>query len=261
MVLGPKIEGLPDDHPSKPQWLFELSRLFRSVGSHGENKRLLTLTLKLWRTRGNELEVAETLRFLAETTWQLLLHREGISRLTEALEIYERFNNIPGRAFSLQHLGWLLHSDNQLDAAEEAASRAIDLLLGQGEKFQVCQCHCIFGNIRISKGEKKKAIDHFETVLGMAGSSNWRGQLFWNHYSLAQLFFDEGRFDDAHAHVERAKSQAIDDPFLLGRVMELQARFRYGEGRPEEAKSEALCAADVFKIGAAKVVEDCKAIL
>ena len=137
IVLGPKVEGLPDDHPSKPQCLFELSRLFRSAGNHRESKCLLTLTLKLWTERGNELEVAETLRFLAETNRQLLLRQEGISRLKEALEIYERFNNIPGRAFSLQHLAWLLHSDNQLGAAEEAASRAIDLLSDQGEQFQV----------------------------------------------------------------------------------------------------------------------------
>ena len=262
VVLGPKIEGLPDDHPSKPQCLFELSRLFRSAGNHEENKRLLTLTLELWRERGNILEVAEALRFLAETNRQLLHHQEGISRLNEALEIYERFNNTSGRVFSLQLLAWLLHSDNQLDAAEEAASRAIDLLSNKGEQFQVCQCHCILGNISQSKGETKKAIDHFETALGMASSSNWHGQLFWNHYSLAQLFFDEGRFGDAHAHVERAKSQVINDPYLSGRAMELEARFWYRESRPEEARSEALRAADIYeKIGAAKGVEDCKAIL
>jgi hypothetical protein len=51
----------------------------------------------------------------------------------------------------------------------------------------------------------KQAIDHYETALGIASSSNWHGEQFWILCSLAELFRDQGRFDDAHAHVERAK--------------------------------------------------------
>ena len=32
VVLGPMIRGLPDDHPSKPRYLFELSQLLYSAG-------------------------------------------------------------------------------------------------------------------------------------------------------------------------------------------------------------------------------------
>jgi len=62
--LGPKIEGLPDDHPSKPTCLFHLARLFNSVGNYTKSRQLLIHTLELWRKQGNKYEVAETLQIV-----------------------------------------------------------------------------------------------------------------------------------------------------------------------------------------------------
>ena len=262
VVLGSKIEGLPDDHPSKPSCLSELSRLFDSTGNRIESRRLLTHALKLWRERGDDLQVAHTLRFLADANRLLGLHKEGIQRVEEALGIYEQFNDISGQAHSLQYLAWLLHDDNQLDAAKEAASRVIDLLPNKGEQFLVCRCHRVLGLICLSKGETEEAITHFETALGIASPFSWHSEQFWNHHSLARLFSKRGRFKDAHAHVERAKSHAIDAPYLLGRAVRLQARIWYKERRFEEAKSGALRAAGIYeKIGAVEEVEHCRAVL
>ena len=66
---------------------------------------------------------------------------------------------------------------------------------------------------------------------------------------MAVLFFDEGRFDDAHACVERAKPHAADDhdAYLPGRAMKLQAQFWHGRNRLGEARPGALRAADAFE--------------
>ena len=76
------------------------------------------------------------------------------------------------------------------------------------------------------------------------------------------MFFGKNGSSDAHAHIERAKSHAINDAYNLGRVMELQAKFWYKERRFEDAKREALGAVDAYeKVGASKDVEDCRRIL
>ena len=53
--------------------------------------------------------------------------------------------------------------------------------------------------------------------------------------------------DDAHTHVDRAKSHAVNSAYNLSRATESQARVWYGQHRLDEAMSETLRAAEAFK--------------
>ena len=131
-----------------------------------------------------------------------------------------------------------------------------------GEQFRVCESYRALGNIYRSKGNIEKAIYHLEVAIGIASAFNWHDALFWIHYELAVLYRGEGRFDDAHAHIGRAKSHTADSAYLLGRAMEEQARIWYDQHKLEEARSAALHAVDVYgKIGAVKDVEECRSLL
>ena len=132
-ILKPKIEGLPDDHHFKPTCLFRLSRLFGSIGNQVERKRLLVHALKLWRERGSGLPVAVILMELSEINGHMGLPEEGIQQAEEALGILERLGWTAGQAYCLIGLASLLLSNEQFDAAEEAASRAINLLPENGQ--------------------------------------------------------------------------------------------------------------------------------
>ena len=249
-ILGPKIEALPDTHPSKLKCLSRLSWLFQQIGNHAERKRLLTHILELERKRKDDYEVAETLRYLSGANRFLHLYKEGIQQANESLEIFKRINHKLGQARSLNDLAWLLFDDKQLDAAEEAASRAIDLVAEKGQEYTICGLHRLLGLVRRSKGEQAKAIDHFKTALGLASPHDWQDELFWAHYNLAHAFCDEGKFEDANDHIKRAKSYAADNTYWLAHATHMQAIVWYGAGRLAEAGPEALSAVEMFeKIG------------
>jgi len=262
VILKPKIEGLPDNHSSKPECLFELSRLFRSVGNQAERKRLLTCALKLERERGSDHQVSRILRHLVSANRRMGRREEGIQLAKEALEIDERLGDTVEQAHCLVYLALLLDEAGRLDAAEEAVSRGIGLFPEKGEEYRVCQSHRVLGGIYQSKGETEKAIHHYEVALGIAPSFDWHRQLFWVHYQLAWLFRDAGRFDDANTHIERAKSHTVNSTLNLGRATEMQARVWYEQRRLEEARSEALHAADIYeKLGAARQMQRCRMLL
>ena len=81
------------------------------------------------------------------------LLKEGIQLAKEALEISERLSHTAGQAQSWIQLAWLLWRDNQLDVAEQAASRAVGLLPEKGDQFQVCGSHRVLDKIYRSKDE------------------------------------------------------------------------------------------------------------
>ena len=188
--------------------------------------------------------------------------KEGIGNAREALEILERVGDAGSRGQCLILLAVSLRDDKQLDAAEEAASGAIKILPEKGEEWRVCQSHDILGRIYHSKGEKEKAIHHFETAFTTASSFGWNDRLFWINHSLAELFLDEDDFDKAHAHIEQARSYAVDDPYLLGHAILRQARIYYRQYRLEDSASGARRALEIFEgLGAQRFVEDCEGLL
>ena len=262
VMLGPKIEALADDHPTKPECLYDLSKLFYKTGNYVESKRLLTHTLKLSRERGDDVQVALRLGGLSDANRNLDLYKEGIQQGKEALEIFERLGDTAKQAECLVGLAHVLYADDQLDAAEEAAFRAIDLLQEEGDQLLVCLGHRVLGQIYRSKGNVEKAIYHCGVALDIASSLNVDDQLFWVHYSLAELFFWEGRLNDAHTHIENAKSHTTSGTYNLGRAMALQAEFWYDQGMYEKARSEASHAVGVFeKLGATQDLGECRRTL
>jgi len=227
-----------------------------------ESKRLIFHALQLHRERGDDHGVAEALGRLCTINQTLGLFKEGMQQVEETLEIAQRLGDTVRQAQCLKDLALLLHDNNQLDVAEEAAFCMINLLSERDDPFLVCESHKTLGKIYRSKGEMEKAIHHFEVALGTASSFGWHDELFSTHYNLAWLYRDEGRLDDAQAHAERAKSHAVNIPYNLGLAMEMQAVIWYRQDRLEEAKTEALRAADVFeKLGAAGVAKDCRDFL
>jgi len=259
VILGQTIGRLPDDHPSKPRCLFELSQLLYLGGRFVECESLLRHALELCRKQEDDFQVARTLRGLSDVNRLLGFFKKGIRQANEASEICERLDDIFEQGQCFRSLAGSLYASNQLNAAEDAASQVIDLFSEIGDQSLVCQCHRTLGGVYYSKGKTEKAINHFEAAFKIASSFGWYDELFWTQYTLARVFLGKDKFHDANVHVQRAKSDTGDVPYRLGRAMWLQAEIWYGQRRFEEAKSEILRAVQVFEnLGATRELGGCR---
>ena len=259
VTLGRNIEGLPDSHPSKAQCLYRFSGLISVVGDYAESKRLVAHTLKLWRDQGDLYQVTVALSALSSLNRHLGLFGEGIQLAKEALEISQQLEDTQLQTEMLSALAMLFLQDNQVVAAEETASQAIALLPENSRSFATLVCYHALAEVYRVKGNSEEAIKHFKVALGVASSHSWHTEAFWIHQSLTVLFADTRRFEDASAHLERAKLHVPNNPHCLVRTIQLQAEIFYRQGRIGEAKSEYLRAAEGFeKIGATVGAEVCR---
>ena len=120
----------------------------------------------------------------------------------------------------------------------------------------------MLGAIYQPNGKAEKADSHFKAALKIAIPSRWDDILFWTHYCLVLLFYNDGRFEDAQAHADHAKSHTTNSTYNLGRAVGMQASTWYLQHRFEEARSEALCAINIYeKLEAARDLEDCRGLL
>ena len=238
VALGTRIVELPDNHPSKPRCLFDLSRLHGTIFNHAESKRLLTYALKLWRERADNLWIAQTLKSLAHVNWQLDLVKEAILLAREIPEVFEGLDDTVEQANSLQYLALLLAEDNQLDAAEEAASRAIDLSSDEPTQSQICEHHHILSHTYRSRGEVEAAINHLQQAVEIAHSLDRQDRETSLLRCLVRLLLGEDRHDDAQVHLEHLKTHVAGDPYASGLIVLIQADIWCQQGRFEEAESE-----------------------
>ena len=263
IILGSKIEGLPDGHPCKLECLYTLARLLGSLGNHSESKRLFTSALKLYREERNDLWVAHTLGHLASVNMNAGLYAEGIQHAKEASEIYERLNLMEEQADSLHLLALLLAKDGQADAAEEVVCNATNLSSGGPSQQNLGDYYHTIGDICLSRGEVEAAISHHEKAIEIATSLNLQLERAGFLRCLVDLLLKEGRLEDAQAHLESLKSDATSDPFSLGLATVIQICVWRQQGRFEEAESEISRVASMYeKSGApAEFLEFCEGYL
>ena len=261
-VFGQKIGALADDYPSKPRYLLGLSSLCDAVGNSAERRRLLYHALKLYRERRDGHQIASTLQQLAAINSSPDFCEEGIQQAREAMPIFQRLGDMMGVVSCHTCLSSLFRCAGRLDDAEKSESQAIgliDALMPTADSTSRGFLHGFLCEIYSCRGDTGKVIFHLEATLRVAST---RGDRFQSHCELARIYIVEGRFDDAEAHVEHAGSLAANGSSESGSLMLLRARLLRGQGKFEEARSEALRALDlVEEFGGGDHVEEVKDLL
>ena len=179
VTLGPKLEALTNDHPSKPECLFQLSRLFHAIGNCVERKRLLTLVSELSRERGDDHRLAQALIYLSQVHLNMGLYEEGIRLAKEASEVSERLGDVVEQASAVTKLGWLFYY------------RRSSIPRYRSPIGETNNTTSVTVTASLARYIVPRTIRRSPSALGIASSFNGLNLLFWTRFDLAELFVDQ----------------------------------------------------------------------
>ena len=264
VILGPRIDILPETHPFKADCVCALATLFGVLGDFFAARRLHLHELRLWDRRGSELNGAIALTRLADANRLLGNTREGISQAEEALRVFERLEDKCWQGHCLKIIAWAWIDGRQLGGALRCVDRLFILLRNGGDKGLLRSCGRILATISVQMGNLSDAKEILEGTLEVPFLLGDAHSRFWIIYRLAEVYFGLGDLDGVGRQVSNMKSlaQASHDQYLLGRAIELQAKVWLRVGRFAEARSEALLALVAYgKAGNARNQEKCGELL
>jgi len=264
VILGPKIDTLPETHPSKAECVRALAILFAALGDFSMARRLHLHELRLWQRHGNELNGAIALTRVADANRLLGNTQEGIGQAEEALRVFERLEEKCWQGHCLKIIAWGYVDCRQLRGASRCIDHMFALLRNGGDKGLLRSCGRILATISVQMGNLSDAKEILESTLEvplLLGDAHSR---FWITYRLVEVYFGLGDLNGVCDQITSMKSlaQASHDQYLLGRAMELQAKVWLKTGRVAEARSEVLLALAAYgKAGNSRNQEKCGELL
>jgi CheY-like chemotaxis protein/tetratricopeptide (TPR) repeat protein len=247
---SPIVEGL--DQRSMAELLMRIGALAgwldstQQAARGQENaKNLITQSIEIFELLGDVEKLAEARADLALCYWREGSLDEARIHLADALSFANSLNqNNDLKATILIRSGIVEMGGQRLNDALRISNEAAALVEQSSDEALKGTFHNYFAMLYNRMGAAENRLDYVDRALieyaaagfhfEQAGHVRFQGCVENN---LGFLFFQLGRFADAHRHLERAERLFVekDDQLHIAQITETRARTFLAEGRLQEA--------------------------
>lgn len=257
----PKLDGL--DAPTKAEILLRVGALagwlgsaHQAAGTQETAKNLITQSLEIFQGLERSNSVAEALSDLALCYWREGSFDEARVHLNNAMTGVADDSDL--KAVILIRAGLVEVEARRLNEALRFYNQVVPLLEKSTDHALKGAFHSQFALLYRKLGTGEPHNDYTDLALiefaaagfhfGQAGHARY-GACTENN--LAFLFLTIGKFDEAHEHLNRARSLlfGINDFVNVARVDDTRARTLLAEGRLREAERFARSAVNTLEKG------------
>ncbi len=216
------------DYASAQECASTAYELLRTTGEHAEIGTL-ELTLGTIHMRTGQVRRSQEFFESALFTFRRIGHREGTAKalnnlgillkngprwkdaldyLRQTLAISEEMGNAGNIAMHCGNLGVLYSKMCDWKEAERALVRGISTCKEIGNSFTATCCHLAQGNLQRRRGRYARAAESYAQARQLAEQNKYGREIVLCWECEGDLLADEGKLDEARAHLERALEMA-----------------------------------------------------
>ena len=215
-------------HQAEAQQLSNLGLAYRTLGDLAQSINHYKQALALHRDDSDRRNKAITLHNLGEAYLLAGDYQQALKFCLQALPMHQAIGDSGGEAHTLEHIGVARFRLGQLREALEFLHQALGVLQEMGRTPRKVAVLGDIATVHASMGEKRQARDYFNQALNLAQSDDKSGNEPGGGArilaGLAQLDRDDGRLDEARAHIETAIA-SVNSQRVKVADQELRASF------------------------------------
>lgn len=212
---------------------------------------------ELYSKPENKSYMALSRVFLGKTWKRLGEPVKALANYKDAAKLYTETGNKAGQAAMFNNIGALLRDNSEFNEAINFYRQAISLLARDGDQMDEARAFSGLADCYRFTGNLSEAVSNYQRSLTIWGALKDNDDKVRANYGVALAYFSLGDSQNSIRYGNKALqiAQQINDPAIIGEVLESLAQINDDNGEKETAVNYRLKALDVYKNNRSKVSE------
>lgn len=195
----------------------------------------------LLRELGDSLTLASVLLNSGSDNYDNNRNNQALTLLSEALAIYERFDNQIGMAYCLGNLGKVYNKLNRFQLAEYNILKALNILEKTGDYYSIAINKISLGDLYIKKNNLVKAKKYVEDAHNIASENHLAPQIKDAAFLLSKIHGKLENYKKAYFYQTQfiTYRDSIINEKTIREMADLRTEFEVAQKQAEVNKAEA----------------------
>ncbi|MEZ5346236.1 MAG: tetratricopeptide repeat protein [Pyrinomonadaceae bacterium] len=193
--------------------------------------------------------------FLGKTWKKLGDPVQALANYKDAARLYTETGNKAGQAAMFNNIGALLRDNNEFAEAINFYRQAISLLTKGGDSMDEARAYSGLADCYRFTGNLSEAVSNYQRSLSIWSTLKDNDDKVRANYGIALAYFNLGDGQNSVRYGNQALqiAQQMNEPAIIGEVLESLARINDENGEKETAVNYRLKALNVYKSAGSRV--------
>ncbi|MDQ3846749.1 MAG: tetratricopeptide repeat protein, partial [Bacteroidota bacterium] len=202
---------------------------------HYYNKAIITLRQSKLQSQADSINLASVLTNAGDAYFRIKNYDSALLYSMEAKAIFDKFNYLSGKAYSLGNLGMVYAGIGKNNLAEQNMNEAIAILEKTQDYYPICVYLTTIADVYLDKGDNQTALNYTLRSLRLAEQYGLKEQVADASLKLSKLYEKRGNISEAFTYYKKhiAYRDSINNINTVQKMADLRTDYEVSQKQKE----------------------------